>query len=115
MAKQLTGTVLSNKMNKAVVVEIARFVPHPKYRKIMIRTTKIKAHCEVPGVLVGDKVNIAEVKPFSREIHFQVMEIIGGAKTKPQEVKAEKRAEKVTGAIKPARGKKVTVRRRSKK
>ena len=63
MAKVKTGKVISNKMQKTVVVEIVSKIVHPLYKKQMKRTKNIMAHDEL-GVNIGDKVKIAETKPF---------------------------------------------------
>lgn len=75
MAKVKTGKVISNKMQKTVVVEIVSIVVHPLYKKQMKRTKNIMAHDEL-GVNIGDIVKIAETKPFSKSVHFKTVEVI---------------------------------------
>ena len=75
MAKVKTGKVISNKMQKTVVVEIVSKIVHPLYKKQMKRTKNIMAHDEL-GVNIGDKVKIAETKPFSKSVHFKTVEVI---------------------------------------
>lgn len=70
--KILEGTVVSDKMEKTVVVAVKRFVKHPKYGKYMTRTKKYKAHNEV-GAKMGDKVRIQETRPISKDKHFKVI------------------------------------------
>lgn len=70
------GDVVSNKMDKTVVVAIERFVPHPVYRKIMKRVTKLKAHDEQNACQVGDRVTLIETRPISREKRWRVVEIV---------------------------------------
>jgi len=60
------GVVLSNKMAKTVVVNVARSMRHPKYEKIVTVNKKYYAHCEDPNVKVGDTVRIQESRPLSR-------------------------------------------------
>jgi small subunit ribosomal protein S17 len=73
MAKQLTGTVVSNSMQNTIVVEVVRRTPHPLYRKLIKRSKKIKA--ETKGVMVelGARVIIAETKPLSKDKHFMLV------------------------------------------
>ncbi|MEW6542065.1 MAG: 30S ribosomal protein S17 [Nitrospirota bacterium] len=71
------GRVVSNKMNKTVVVAVERFVPHPVYRKIIRRVTKLKAHDEQNHCQVGDQVKLIETRPISKEKHWRVVEILG--------------------------------------
>jgi small subunit ribosomal protein S17 len=69
------GIVVSNKMQKTVVVEIERQVPHPIYGKIVLRSNKFKAHDE-SSCSVGDKVEIMETRPISREKRWRVVRIL---------------------------------------
>ncbi len=69
------GTVVSAKMQKTVVVEVEMRKKHPLYKKIIKRSKKIKAHDEL-GAKSGQKVKIAETKPFSKNVHFKVVEVI---------------------------------------
>ncbi|MEX2028699.1 MAG: 30S ribosomal protein S17 [Candidatus Curtissbacteria bacterium] len=75
MAHAETGTVVSAKMLKTVVVKVQRKVKHPLYKKQVTKTKKFKAHDEI-GVIVGQKVKILQVQPVSRDVHFKVMEVI---------------------------------------
>ncbi len=73
-SKLLTGTVVSNKMTKTVVVEVASFKKHPKYGKFIRRTKNYKAHVEDSAAYkVGDKVTIQETRPISKDKHFLVV------------------------------------------
>ena len=74
------GKVVSDKMQKTVVVAIERFVQHPLYKKIVNRTVKIKAHDEKNECGVGDKVLIMETRPLSKDKRWRVAEIIEKAK-----------------------------------
>ena len=69
------GIVVSNKMEKTVVVKIERQVPHALYGKIVLRTNKFKAHDE-QACDVGDRVEIMETRPLSREKRWRVVRII---------------------------------------
>lgn len=71
--KVLSGTVVSTKMAKTVVVAVDRFEKHPKYGKFIRRTKRYKAHDESGAFKLGDKVEIKEVKPISKDKHFIVV------------------------------------------
>lgn len=74
--KEKIGTVLSNNMQKTVIVRIERLAPHPQYRKVMRQISKIKAHDENGVAKVGDKVRLAETRPISREKRWRVVEVL---------------------------------------
>jgi small subunit ribosomal protein S17 len=78
--KQRTGTVVSDKMEKTVVVAILYKVKHPVYGKTVNRTKKLKAHDEKNECAIGDVVRIMETRPLSREKRWRVMEIVEKAK-----------------------------------
>lgn len=69
----LSGVVFSDKMNKTVVVSVSRFVKHPKYGKFYKINKKYKAHDEENKYKVGDKVEIIETKPISKDKKFKVV------------------------------------------
>ena len=69
------GIVVSNRMTKTVVIKIERNVPHALYGKIVLRTNKFKAHDEV-GCDIGDKVEIMETRPMSKEKRWRVTRIV---------------------------------------
>lgn len=71
--KVLKGIVVSDKMNKTVVVEVTRFVEHKKYGKRLKKTKKYKAHDENNEKKVGDRVEIEETRPISKDKHFKVI------------------------------------------
>lgn len=73
MAKKLTGTVVSNKMKDTIVVLVERYVKHPKYEKFIKSSKKYKAHDAGNEKQMGEKVDIVEVKPISKDKHFQVV------------------------------------------
>jgi len=74
--KTRVGHVISNKMNKTVVVSVETSKRHPLYRKIMRRAVKYKAHDEENSCAEGDVVRIIETRPLSREKRWRVSEII---------------------------------------
>lgn len=69
----LTGMVVSDKMDKTVVVEITRLRKHPKYKKYFKITRKFKAHDKKDVYRAGDKVNIQEIRPMSKEKRWMVV------------------------------------------
>ena len=75
--REWVGRVLSNKMNKTVVVAVERSVIHPIYRKVLRRVTKMKAHDEQNVCQIGDRVRLVETRPISKEKHWRVVEVIG--------------------------------------
>lgn len=80
LRKTRVGTVVSNKMDKTVVVSIADNVKHPLYKKIIKRTVKLKAHDEGNACSIGDKVEIMETRPLSKDKRWRVVEILEKAK-----------------------------------
>lgn len=80
LRKTRVGKVVSDKMDKTVVVAIEDSVRHPLYKKIIKRTVKFKAHDEQNACGVGDKVMIMETRPLSKDKRWRVVEIIEKAK-----------------------------------
>ncbi|ULA64466.1 MAG: hypothetical protein LZF86_130069 [Nitrospira sp.] len=74
--REWVGRVLSNKMNKTVVVSVERSVTHPLYRKVMRRISKFKAHDEQNVCKIGDRVRMVETRPISKDKHWRVVEVI---------------------------------------
>ena len=74
--KAFVGTVVSNRMQKTVVVSVARFFRHPEYNKLVRRRTKVKAHDEEQKCRVGDRVKIMETRPLSRDKRWRIVEIV---------------------------------------
>ncbi|MGC8487040.1 MAG: 30S ribosomal protein S17 [Clostridia bacterium] len=70
------GRVVSNKMDKTVVVAVERLVAHPLYKKRIRRTTKLKAHDEENQCRNGDTVRVVETRPLSKEKRWRVVEIL---------------------------------------
>jgi small subunit ribosomal protein S17 len=80
MRKVRTGLVVSDKMDKTVVVAIERRVPHPVYGKMMTRTTRLKAHDEQNDAKAGDTVRIMETRPMSKDKRWRLVEIVERAR-----------------------------------
>ena len=78
--KSRTGLVVSDKMDKTVVVAIERRVPHPIYGKMITRTKRLKAHDEENSAKVGDTVRIVETRPLSKDKRWRLVEIIERAR-----------------------------------
>lgn len=74
--REWVGQVVSDKMNKTVVVAVSRVVRHPFYRKILRRVTKLKAHDEKNECKVGDRVRLIETRPISKDKHWRVVQIM---------------------------------------
>ncbi|HSF67275.1 MAG TPA: 30S ribosomal protein S17 [Nitrospiraceae bacterium] len=74
--REWVGRVVSDKMNKTVVVEIERSVIHPLYRKVLQRVTKFKAHDEDDVCKIGDRVRMVETRPISKNKHMRVVEVV---------------------------------------
>ena len=80
LRKTRMGKVVSDKMDKTVVVAISDNVRHPLYKKIIKRTIKLKAHDEKNECSIGDKVQVMETRPLSKDKHWRVVQIIEKAK-----------------------------------
>ena len=78
--KTRQGLVVSDKMDKTVVVAIERRVPHPVYGKMVTRTKRLKAHDEQNSAKVGDTVRIVETRPLSKDKRFRLLEIVDRAR-----------------------------------
>ena len=76
LRKTMVGTVVSDKMDKTVVVAVEKNVRHPIYKKTVKRTYKLKAHNEENDCKVGDKVKVMETKPLSKDKRWRVVEIV---------------------------------------
>ena len=74
------GKVVSNKMDKTIVIAIETSVKHPLYKKIIKRTVKLKAHDENNECTIGDHVRVMETRPLSKEKRWRLVEIIEKAK-----------------------------------
>ena len=80
LRKTRTGKVVSNKMDKTIVVAIVDHVKHPLYGKIVKRTYKLKAHDENNECNMGDTVKVMETRPLSKDKRWRLVEIIEEAK-----------------------------------
>jgi len=80
MRKTRIGVVVSDKMDKTIVVKLSTRVKHPLYSKYINKTTKIKAHDENNECGIGDTVRVMETRPLSREKRWRLVEIIEKAK-----------------------------------
>ena len=78
--KTRIGQVVSDKMDKTIVVAIEDSVQHPLYKKILKRTYKLKAHDENNECRVGDRVSVMETRPLSKDKHWRLVEVIEKAK-----------------------------------
>ncbi|MGC8866492.1 MAG: 30S ribosomal protein S17 [Bacteroidales bacterium] len=78
--KERIGVVVSNKMDKSIVVRVERRLKHPKYGKFVKRSTKFMAHDEKNECQIGDVVRIMETRPLSRTKRWRLVEIIERAK-----------------------------------
>jgi len=76
LRKEKTGVVISNGMDKSIVVQVERKVKHPKYGKFMKKTSRFMAHDETNECQEGDKVRIAETRPLSKNKCWRLVEII---------------------------------------
>ena len=80
LRKTRTGKVVSNKMDKTIVVAIEDHVKHPLYKKIVKETYKLKAHDENNECKIGDIVRVMETRPLSKDKRWRLVEIIEKAK-----------------------------------
>ena len=80
LRKTRTGKVISNKMDKTIVVAIEEHVKHPLYKKIVKDTYKLKAHDENNECKIGDKVKVMETRPLSKDKRWRLVEIVERAK-----------------------------------
>ncbi len=76
MSRTITGKVVSNKMDKTVVVSVERYKTHPIYKKRYKVTNTFKAHDEKNQYKPGDMVEIVETRPISRDKHFEVSKLL---------------------------------------
>ena len=80
LRKTRTGKVLSNKMDKTIVVAVVNHVKHPLYGKIVKKTYKLKAHDENNECQIGDIVKVMETRPISKDKRWRLVEIVEKAK-----------------------------------
>jgi small subunit ribosomal protein S17 len=80
LRKERTGVVVSNKMDKSIIVAVRRKVKHPIYGKFVNKTKKLMAHDEENACNIGDTVRISETRPLSKNKAWRLVEIIERAK-----------------------------------
>ncbi len=80
LRKERVGKVVSDKMDKTIVVAIEEHVKHPLYKKVVKRTYKLKAHDETNQCAIGDTVRVMETKPISKDKRWRLVEIVEKAK-----------------------------------
>lgn len=78
--KERVGTVVSDKMDKTVVVAVERIITHPQYGRRIKRTKTFKAHNEGNEAKTGDRVRVMETRPLSKDKHWRVVQIVERAK-----------------------------------
>lgn len=76
MRKERVGVVVSDKMDKTIVVAVIRRVPHPKFRKIIKQTTKLYAEDSKSEAKVGDRVRVMETRPISKLKRWRLVEVL---------------------------------------
>ena len=74
--KSLVGRVVSDKMNKTIAVSVERLFQHPRYKKIVKRTSKVYAHDEAQECHVGDLVRVMSTRPLSKMKRWRVVEVV---------------------------------------
>lgn len=80
LRKERVGKVVSNKMDKSIVITVERKIKHPMYGKFMKRTTKLMAHDELNQCNIGDTVRVMETRPLSKSKRWRLVEILEKAK-----------------------------------
>ena len=78
--KTEVGVVVSDRMDKSIVVEVSRLVKHPMYGKYIRRSTKLMAHDEEDAAHVGDKVELMETRPLSKNKRWRLLRVVAQAK-----------------------------------
>jgi small subunit ribosomal protein S17 len=105
--KTKVGRVVSDKMDKTIVVSVERLARHPLYKRVIRLTTKFKAHDEANDARVGDTVLIEESRPLSATKRWRLIEVVAraGEQTSPSEIVAEEEAttEAIHAAAHPGR------------
>ncbi len=81
LRKERSGVVISDRMQKTVVVSVERTVMHPRYKKFLRRRTRVKAHDETNQCHIGDRVVIVECRPLSRDKRWRVSKVLERART----------------------------------
>lgn len=81
LRKERVGIVLSDKMQKTIVVQIKRKAPHPEYGKVIEKANKFKVHDEKNEAKIGDRVLIAETRPLSKDKRWRLVQVLGQSRT----------------------------------
>lgn len=87
--KGFTGTVISDKMRKTIIVRITRMSKHPKYGKIIKSHNAFKVHDEENTAKIGDTVSIEETRPLSKDKHFRLIEVMKKAQAPRVDIKEQ--------------------------
>jgi small subunit ribosomal protein S17 len=87
--KEFIGEVVSDKMQKTIVVRVMSMAKHPKYGRIIRKYNKFKAHDEKKAAKTGDTVRISETRPLSKDKRFRLIEVVKKALTPQAELKEE--------------------------
>jgi small subunit ribosomal protein S17 len=98
----MIGRVISDKMEKTIIVETHRHVTHPKYKKVMIRRAKFVTHDEKKQSGLGDWVKIRETRPMSKTKRWMLIEVIRKAKVRPEHQEGRARSRNSSGSEKAA-------------
>ena len=77
LRKEKVGVVLSNKMQKTIVVQVKRKTLHPEYGKVIEKAVKFKVHDEKNEAKIGDKVRIVETRPLSKDKRWRLVQVLG--------------------------------------
>jgi small subunit ribosomal protein S17 len=80
--REFVGEVVSNKMQKTVVVVVKRLARHGRYGKVLRRVTRLKAHDDKNECQIGDRVRLVETRPLSKDKHFRVVQIVEKARAR---------------------------------
>jgi len=80
--REFYDEVVSNRMQKTVVVVVKRFVRHLRYGKVLRQVTRVKAHDEKNECQIGDRVRLVETRPLSKDKHFRVVQIVEKARAR---------------------------------
>ena len=99
--KVRTGLVVSNKMQKTIVVRVSRLVRHPKYNRVIKQTSAFKAHDETNRAAIGDWVKIMETRPMSKDKRWRLVDILKRASTAPPVPGTEPESDREGGASAP--------------
>ena len=90
LRKEKVGIVLSNKMQKTIVVQVKRKTLHPEYGKVIEKAAKFKVHDEKNEAKIGDKVRIVETRPLSKDKRWRLVQVLGhGFVSSSAEIKQE--------------------------